>query len=205
MVWSKYLRGRVCFRYLRWTLWTRLIWLSTTHNKSPPWPLVQRITFWSANCLLKTVRPGTGACVCLGWITRRPTIACHTAGYWGCNRSGRCTSLALPVCLRDRSGPYMQIVYMSVTLDGSGTRSSPSLVVLLHCYTMAEDDTSQSLHWSATVASDGVFEQTLQMDAKHFRVCNSCLRVRSCSGKPMHCQYRPLTEQSPVDMKETFG
>ena len=29
--------------------------------------------------------------------------------------------------------------------------------------------------------------------------------MRSWNGKPMHGQYRRLTEQSPVDMKETFG
>ena len=55
------------------------------------------------------------------------------------------------------------------------------------------------------MASDGVFEQVPQMDAKHFRMCNSSLRVRSWSRKPMHGQYRSLTEQSPVDTKETFG
>ena len=70
---------------------------------------------------------------------------------------------------------------------------------------LAKDDTSQNLHGSGTVASDGVFEQAPQMDAKHFRMCNSSLRVRSWSRKPMHGQYRRLTEQSPVDMKETFG
>ena len=65
---------------------------------------------------------------------------------------------------------------------------------------LAKDDTSQSLHGSGTVASYGVFEQTPQMDAKHFRMCNCSLRVRSWSRKPMHGQYRP----SPVDTKETF-
>ena len=70
---------------------------------------------------------------------------------------------------------------------------------------LAKDDTSQSLHGSGTVASDGVFEQGPQMDAKHFRMCNSSLRMRSWSRKPMHGQYRRLTEQSPVDTKETFG
>ena len=40
---------------------------------------------------------------------------------------------------------------------------------------MAKDDTSQNLHGSGTVASDGVFEQAPQIDAKHFRMCNSSL------------------------------
>ena len=62
-------------------------------------------------------------------------------------------------------------------------------------------DATRHCSWS----SDGVFEQAPQMDAKHFRMCNSSLRVRSWSRKPMHGQYRRLTEQSPVDTKETFG
>ena len=70
---------------------------------------------------------------------------------------------------------------------------------------LAKDDTSQSLHGSGTVASDGIFEQAPRMDAKHFCKCNSSLRVRSWSRKPMHGQYRRLTEQSPADTKETFG
>ena len=54
------------------------------------------------------------------------------------------------------------------------------------------------------MASDGVFEQAPQMDAKHFRMYNSSLRVRSWSRKPMHGQCHRLTEQSPVDSKETL-
>ena len=123
-----------------------------------------------------------------------------------CSRSRQCTSLALwgwnvisvivpiPRCS----------LYMSVTLEVPGTRSRAWLVALLH-RDLAKDDTSQSLHGSGTVASDGVFEQAPQMDAKHFRMCDSSLRVRSWSRKPMHGQYCCLTEQSPVDTKETFG
>ena len=33
------------------------------------------------NCLLRTVRPGTGASAWLGSTTRKPMTACHTAGY----------------------------------------------------------------------------------------------------------------------------
>ena len=93
---------------------------------------------------------------------------------------------------------------MSVTLEDPGTRSRAWLTAQLR-RDLAKDDTSQSLHGSGTVPFDGVFEQAPQMDAKHFRMCNSSLRVRSWSRKPMHGQYRRLTEQSPVDTKETFG
>ena len=94
-----------------------------------------------------------------------------------------------------------------MTLEDPGTQSRAWLVALLHSCgrDLAEDDTSQSLHGSGTVVSDGVFEQAPQMDAKHFRMCNSSLCVRSWSWKPMHGQYCRLTEQSPVDTKKTFG
>ena len=98
-------------------------------------------------------------------------------------------------------------LYMSVSLEGPGTRSRAWLVALLYSCKgdPAMDDSSQSLQGIGTVASDGVFEQAPRMAAKHFRKCCSSLRVRSWSGKPMHSQYRRLTEQSPVDMIETFG
>ena len=107
-----------------------------------------------------------------------------------CSRSRQCTSLALwgwnvisvIVPIRICS------LYMSVTLEDPGTRKK-----IMACrFTaqlrrdLAKDDTSQSLHGSGTVASDGVFVQAPQMDAKHFRMCNSSLRVRSWSRKPMH-------------------
>ena len=126
-----------------------------------------------------------------------------------CIRSRQCTSLALwgwnvisvIVPIRICS------LYMSVTLEDPGTRSW-GMACRFNAQLrrdLAKDDTSQSLHGSGTVAFDGVFEQAPQMDAKHFRMCNSSLRVRSWSRKPMHGQYRRLTEQSPVDTKETFG
>ena len=49
------------------------------------------------------------------------------------------------------------------------------------------------------------FKQAPETDARHY--CTSCTSfgVRSWSGKPMHGQYCRLTEQPPVDMKETYG
>ena len=114
--------------------------------------------------------------------------------------------VGLECYLRDSSDPYMQLVY-----ECDSGRSRYSIKSMACRFTaqlrrdLAKDDTSQSLHGSGTVPSDGVFEQAPQMDAKHFRMCNSSYRVRSWSRKPMHGQYRRLTEQSPVDTKETFG
>ena len=70
---------------------------------------------------------------------------------------------------------------------------------------LASDDKSQSLHRNASISVEGGFEQAPETDARHYRTCCSSLRVRSWSGKPMHGQYRRLTEQPPVDMKETYG
>ena len=103
------------------------------------------------------------------------------------------------------------IVHMQLVYECDSGRSRYSIMSMACRFTaqlrrdLAKGDTSQSLHGSATVASDGVFKQAPQMDAKHFRMCNSSLRVRSWSRKLMHGQYRRLTEQSPVDTKETFG
>ena len=127
-----------------------------------------------------------------------------------CSRSRQCTSLALwgwnvisvIVPIRICS------LYMSHCDSGRSRYSIKSMACRFTAQLrrdLAKDDTSQSLHGSGTVASDGVFELAPQMDAKHFRMCNSSLRVRSWSRKPMHGQYRRLTEQSPVDTKETFG
>ena len=68
---------------------------------------------------------------------------------------------------------------------------------------LSKDNKSQSLHGSGTILSDGVFEQAPQTDAKRFRTCSSSLHVQSWSRKPMHGQYRRLTEKLPVDMKPT--
>ena len=67
------------------------------------------------------------------------------------------------------------------------------------------DDKSQSLHRNASISVEGGFEQAAETDARHYRTCCSSLRVRSWSGKSMHGQYHRLTEQPPVDMKETYG
>ena len=114
--------------------------------------------------------------------------------------------VGLECYLRDSSDPYMQLVY-----ECDSGRSRYSIKSMARRFTaqlrrdLAKDDTSQSLQGSGTVESDGVFKQTPQMYAKHFRMCSSTLRVRSWSRKPMHGQYRRLTENSPVDTKETFS
>ena len=70
---------------------------------------------------------------------------------------------------------------------------------------LARDNKSQSLHGSETILCDGVFKLALQMDAKHFCICNSFLHVQSWGRKPRHGHYCRLTEKLPVDMKETYG
>ena len=50
--------------------------------------------------------------------------------------------------------------------------------------------------------SESVFVEASQVDAERFRTCSSSLRVRSWSEKPLHGQYRRLTEQSAVEMKK---
>ena len=70
---------------------------------------------------------------------------------------------------------------------------------------LASDDKSQSLHRNASISAEDGFEQALETDARHYRTCCSSLRVRSWRGKPMHGQYRHLTQQPSVNMKETYG
>ena len=110
-----------------------------------------------------------------------------------CSSPTRCTSLVGPY-VRDSSNP----LYMSVTLEGPGTRP------LKYNSSFSGRIYGQNLYESGIVASDGVFEQVSHMDATHFRMCNSSFSVRVWSGKPMYRHYRRLTEQSSVDMKETF-
>ena len=69
---------------------------------------------------------------------------------------------------------------------------------------LASDDKLQRLHRNAFISVEGVFEQAPETDARHYRTRYSSLRVRSWSGKSMHGQYRRLTEQPPVDMKDTY-
>ena len=70
---------------------------------------------------------------------------------------------------------------------------------------LASNDKSQSLHRNASISAEGGFEQALETAARHYRTCCSSLRVRSWSGKPMHGQYRRLTQQPSANMKETYG
>ena len=136
--------------------------------------------------------------------------------YATCNEGGRGLQqieamyksciVGLECYLRDSSDPNMQLVYECDY--GRSRYSIKSMACRFNAQLrrdLAKDNTSQILHGSGTVAPDGVFEQAPQMDAKHFRKCNSCLRVLPWSRKPMHGQYRCLTDQSPVDTKETFG
>ena len=82
---------------------------------------------------------------------------------------------------------------------------------MAYCFTaqlgrsLASDDKSHSFHRNASILVEGRFEQMPETDARHYHTCCSSLRVRSWSRKPMHGQYRRLTEQPPVDMKETYG
>ena len=136
--------------------------------------------------------------------------------YATCNEEGRGLQqieamyksyiVGLDCYLGGSSDPYMQLVYER---DSGSARYSIKRMARRFTVQLqgdpARDDSSQSLHGSGTVASDGVFEQAPRLSAKHFRKCSSSLRVRSWRGKPMHGRYRRLTEQSPVDMKKTFG
>ena len=69
----------------------------------------------------------------------------------------------------------------------------------------ASDDKSKRLHRNAFISVEGGFEQAPQTDARYYSTCCSSLRARSWSRKPMHEQYRRLTEQQPVERKETYG
>ena len=98
--------------------------------------------------------------------------------YAPCNEGGRGLQqiearyktciVGLECYLRDSSDPYMQLVY-----ECDSGRSKYSIKSMACRFTaqsrrdLAKDDTSQSLHGSGTVASDGVFEQAPQMDGKN--------------------------------------
>ena len=108
--------------------------------------------------------------------------------------------------LADSSNPFLQMIR-----ECDSGKSSHSIKRMACCFTaqlrrsLASDDNSQNLHRNASILVEGGFEQAPESDARHYRTCCSSLRVRSWSGKPMHGQYRRLTEQPPVDMKETCG
>ena len=108
--------------------------------------------------------------------------------------------------LADSSDPFMQMIR-----ECDSGKSSHSIKHMACRFTaqlrrsLASNDKSQSLHRNASISVEGGFEQAPETDARHYRTCCSSLRLRSWSGKPMHGQYRRLTEQPPVDMKETYG
>ena len=108
--------------------------------------------------------------------------------------------------LADSSDPFMQMIR-----ECDSGKSLHSIKRMACRFTaqlrrsLALDDKSQNLHRNASISVEGGFEQAPKTDARHYRTCCSSLRVRSWSGKPMHGQYRRLTEQPPVDMKETYG
>ena len=107
--------------------------------------------------------------------------------------------------LADSSDPFMQMIQ-----ECDSVKSSHSIKRMACRFTaqlrrsLASDDKSQNLHRNASISVEGGFEQTPETDARHYRTCCSSLRVRSWSEKPMHGQYRRLTKQLPVDMKETY-
>ena len=108
--------------------------------------------------------------------------------------------------LADSSDPFMQMIR-----ECDSGKSSHSIKRMACRFTsqlgrsLASDGKSQNLHRNASISVEGGFEQAPETDAGHYRTCCSSLRVRSWSGKPMHGPYRRLTEQPPVNMKETYG
>ena len=107
--------------------------------------------------------------------------------------------------LADSSDPFMQMIRECDS--GKSSHSIKHMACRLTAQlrrSLASDNKSQNLHRSASISVEGGFEQAPETDARHYRTCCSSLRVRSWSGKPMHGRYRRLTEQPPVDMKETY-
>ena len=108
--------------------------------------------------------------------------------------------------LADSSDPFIQMIR-----ECDSGKSSHSIKRMACHFTaqlrrsFASDDKSQSLHRNASISVEGGFEQAPETDVRHYRTYCSSLRVRSWSGEPMHGQYCCLTEQPPVNMKETCG
>ena len=107
--------------------------------------------------------------------------------------------------LADSSDPFIQMI------RECDRGKSSNLIKHMACRftaqlprSLAWDDKSQSLHRNASISVEGGFEQAPETDARHYRTCCSSLRVQSWSGKLMHGQYRRLTEQPPVDTKDTY-
>ena len=164
----------------------------------------------SRTCSSLIGEPGSSSSCTMSTILQQTRTDCMllcNEGGRGCNRSRRCTctSLALWGCTVTSVIVTIQIVY---ECDSGGSQYSIKRMVRRFTAqlrrNLVKNDASQNLEGSGTVASNSVFEQVPQMDAKHFCICNSSLRVRSWSGKPVHRQYRRFTEQSPVDRKETL-
>ena len=108
--------------------------------------------------------------------------------------------------LADSSDLFRQMIWKY------DSRKSSHLIKRMACRFTAQlrrsltsDDKSQNLHENASISVENGFEQAPETDARHYRTCYSSFRVRSWSGKPMRGQYRRLTEQPPVDIKETYG
>ena len=106
--------------------------------------------------------------------------------------------------LDDSSDPFMQMIQ-----ECESGKSSHSIKRMACRFTaqlrrsLASDDKLQNLHRNASISVEGGFKQATETDARHYCMCCSSLRVRSWSEKSMHGQYHRLTEQPPVDMKET--
>ena len=114
-------------------------------------------------------------------------------------------SLRLNCNLADNSDPFIQVI------QECDSGKSLNSIKRMACRFTAQlqrscalNDKSQNLHRNASISVEGGFEQAPETDARHYLTCCSSLRVRSWSGKPMHGQYRCLTEQPPVDLKETY-
>ena len=101
-------------------------------------------------------------------------------------------------------------LFMQMVQECDARRYSHSIRRMAHQFTaqvqnsLSKDNTSQSLQESGTILCDGVFEQAPHTYAKHFCACSGSLRVQSWGRKPMHGQYRRLTDKSAVNMKETY-
>ena len=108
--------------------------------------------------------------------------------------------------LSNSSDPFMQLVHEcdSGRSPYSIKRMARQFTVLLR-KSLATDDTLQKARRNGNATSESDFEEAPLKDAGRFRTCSSSLRVQSWSRKPLHGQYRRLSEQSPVNMKETYG
>ena len=97
--------------------------------------------------------------------------------------------------LAESSDPFIQMI------QECDSGKSSHLIKGIACHftaqlrrSLALDNKSQSLHRNASISVEGAFEQAPETDARHYHTCYSSLHVRSWSGKPMHGQYRHLTE-----------